>query len=429
MNVAEFFINLGIKGNGKVKEGLSEVHTALKSARDTSWELKAGVVGAVIALEEMTRHAVGTAVDLKNFAGATGLSTEELQKWGYWAEINDVKAQGLAETIKGLQSAQAAMRLGIGVPAGVGYFRLNPGEGPVQMFAEVQKKLREIGNDQREIGNARTMAATLGITDDMFAALRIGTMGFAGLTKQMVLNRQEQQNLLALNRQWHEFWLTLRGTSNKSVANDLAGPITEYVHTLRNAIVELGEISAKFHSFLKTNFSPAELKVLQASFGALALAIIAFVAPLGPAIAAIAALGLGLDQIYKYTHGEKSLLGDVIEANKPFVGPMRPDTVGAGRIGPGSARFGTDYSPEAPGGPSHAARSFMDVVSSTLHAMRPGQSLTPTVSVVNHINADGHDPAKLAEHIDRHNARSVSNAVMQLQNVNASAVPTGSGGN
>jgi hypothetical protein len=181
----------------------------------------------------------------------------------------------------------------------------------------------------------------------------------------------------------------------------------------------------KFHSLLKEHFSPGELNALKATFGALALAILAFVAPLGPAIAAIAALGLGLDQIYKYTHGEQSLIGDAVNANKTLVGPVRPDTVGAGRIGPGSARFGTDYSPQNEGPGGHPGRSFMDVVNSALTAMRPGSALPPTVNITSHIQADGHDTSKLADHIDKQQAKHVTNAVMQLGKITNTAVPQG----
>lgn len=309
MKIAELFIQLAIKGAGKAKEGLTGVHKALQGARDTSWELKAGIFGAVVALEEITRRAVLSAVDLKNFAGATGLSTLELQKWGYWAEINDVKAENMASTIKGLQAAQSALRLGQGVPAGAVYFGLNQANNPIEMMGEIQKKLRQIGTDQKEIGNARTMAATLGISDDMFAALRIGTVGFAGLRKEMMLTGKEQQELLKLNRQWNDFWLTLKGSSNKTVANDLAGPVTDFVHTLRNAVVEVAELSDKFNKAVGRMGKSDQVK-LKAAFEGLALAVVAAFAPLGPLIAGIVLLAGALDQIYKYTHGEKSLIGD-----------------------------------------------------------------------------------------------------------------------
>lgn len=310
MKIAELFIQLGIKGARVTKDALTGVHGALAGARDTSWELKAGIFGAVVALEEITRRAVLSAVELKNFAGATGLSTQELQKWGYWAEINDVKAENMASTIKGLQSAQSALRLGQGVPAGAVYFGLNQSNNPIEMMAEIQKKLRAIGNDQKEIGNARTMASTLGISDDMFAALRIGTVGFAGLRKEMMLTGKEQQELLKLNRQWTQFWLTLKGESNKTIANNLAAPITDFVHTLRNAVIELGELSSQFNKALG-QLGSKDANRLKVAFQAIALAITAAFAPLGPYVAAIVLLANALDQIYKYTHGEKSLLGDL----------------------------------------------------------------------------------------------------------------------
>lgn len=294
LKVGEFFVELGIAGAVKTKEAIGSVRSMMKGTRDASFEMKAGIFGAVVALEEITRRSIGAAVDLKNFAGATGLSTDALQKLNYWAEMNDVSAEGMTQTIKGLQAAQSALRLGMGVPAGAVYFGLNQNNNPIEMFAEIHKKLRQIGNDQKEIGNARTMAATLGITDDMFAGLRIGTGNMTGFRRELMLTNREVQSMLEVNRAWKDFWATLKGSTNKAIADDLAKPMVAMTHSLKNAVLELGALAHALERF------GTGAKVIGAGL----------VAVWAPWLAGVTAAAFLLDQIYKKTHGQKTIADD-----------------------------------------------------------------------------------------------------------------------
>lgn len=248
MKIADLFVDLDIKGNVKVKDALMGVDTGLQHTAELSMAAKAGILGAVLGLEEISRAAVGSAVDLKNFAGATGLSTGELQKWMYLAKMNDVAGEELASTIKGLQNAQAAMSLGKGVPEGALWFGLDPKNNPVEMFDEIAKKLRAIGSDQKQIGIARSMASTLGISDNMFAMLRAGNLSLAGFRKELVLTAADQKKLLAVDREWNQFWFDIKSASEKMVAQDLAEPIVGAVHIMDDAVQEFGDLVKKVKS-------------------------------------------------------------------------------------------------------------------------------------------------------------------------------------
>ncbi len=312
MKIADFFVNIGIKGNATVKNALTEVKGSLSTARDASLGLKAGIFGAVVALEEITRRSVGAAVDLKNFAGATGLSTMELQKWGYWAEVNDIKAESMAETIKGLQSAQSALRLGQNVPAGAVYFGLNQANNPIEMIEEIRKKIRSLGNDQKEIGNARTMAATLGINSDMFAGFRIGTVGFKGLTAEMMLTEKEQEKLLKLNREWHMFWMSIKGITQKTIANDLAIPLSGFVDTMTSAVKGLSELIKGIKDM------PNALNAVGLAIGGLAVVF-------APYTAALAGVVYLLKEFHQFKETGRSDLTDMLGLTGKKLGPMSPE--------------------------------------------------------------------------------------------------------
>lgn len=312
ISLAEFFINLGIKGNVKTKDALTGVHDALKGARDMSWEMKAGIAAAVIGLEEISRNAVNTAVNLRNFAGATGYSVEELQKWEYWAKINGLQAGSLEQAFRGLSAAQAQAELGVNVSPAFGYFQLDPRMNKDQMIKQMQVKLRSIGDDPRMIGMAREMFSKMNMGgDDVFAALRIGTVGFSGFTKQMALTRGEIDKLLALHGRWQDFWAELQGGSNKFVANDLAGPIGNFVDQLRNSLNVLEGFADKFHK-ITSKLSKRETRDLQGFFEALgAGAAILLGGPFTAAVGLLVAFAGALDQIDKFRHGKENVFDDI----------------------------------------------------------------------------------------------------------------------
>lgn len=423
ISLAEFFINLGIKGNVKTKDALAGVHDTLKGARDMSWEMKAGIAAAVIGLEEISRSAVTTAVDLRNFSGATGYSTGELQKWEYWAQKNGLAAGSLEQAFRGLSAAQAAAELGINVPAGFGYFQLDPRMNKDEMISRMQKKLREIGSDPRMIGMARTMFATMGMGgDDVFAALRIGTVGFEGFTKQMRMTTGEVEKLLALHSKWVDFWAELKGGSNKFVANDLAGPIGSFVDQLRNSLNVLESLSAKFHK-ISSKLNKKEVRDLQGFFEALgAGAAILLGGPFVAAVGLLVAFAGALDQINKFTHGKDSVIGDLGNAMEKF------NKAGAGPIKEGGDWLRNKLGIQDTGFVGSEAHKQMvgDLIGSGALPIgagaKPDMSFQITQHNIVHEATDGHAVKKL---VSDGMKQTIREAVSQLPGLNQSAVPNG----
>lgn len=322
MKIAEFFAELGIRGATQTTKALGGVLGQFKELRGMSLEAKAGIFGAVVGLEELTRRSVEAAMQLHNFQGASGLSTDRLQELGYLAEINGVKVESLTNSILGLQNAQAALRLGIGIPQGAVYFGLNQNQNPEQMYQEIVRKIRALPHDEREIGNARYMASTLGFDPAMFSAARIGTQSLKGFTDQMKLSEEETQKLFSLSQEFSKFWLTVKGQTNKTLADDLAGPIASVVKTFSTAVVEVGELVKDFKK-ITDKLSPAEMTAIKAGFVGLGGALAIAASPITAAAAALTALALALEQIHKYTHGEKNVFEDI---NKFF--GRKPEVVG-----------------------------------------------------------------------------------------------------
>lgn len=249
-------------------------------------------------MERITSSSVNSAVALKQFAASTGISIEALQQWEYWADKNNIEAGAMAQMFKQLQTVQAQMRSGGAAPAGAKFFNIDMNKNPLEVWNQIHQKIRAIGNDEKQIGMARTMFASLGISDQLFGAARAGE-GMQGFTKDMMLTGKEMNKLLSLNRKWVDFWNIIKGTTKKTIANDLAGPITDFVGTLQNAVKQIAE----FVKMIKKSLSSLGEGEMLALKGLL-LGIGAAIAPWSAALVAVAG---ALDQIYKYTHGEKSI--------------------------------------------------------------------------------------------------------------------------
>lgn len=395
MTVAELFVSLGIKGGKDVVTTLSGVQNGLQKTAEMSWAAKAGIFAAVVGLEEMTRFAVGTAVDLKNFSGATGLSTESLQRWGYVARMNNVSFDELSGTIRGLQSAQAKMAMGQGAPAGALFFGLDPNKNPLELFDQIAKKIRATRGDQRSIGVAREMAASLGISENMFAMLRTGQMSMAGFTKEMALTGAEQQKLLGLDRQWSRFWMTIKGLGQKTVANDLAEPITGFVHILTDDVKEINRLADD----LKKAFKKMDSPELETTLKAIGAALLIALAPLAPYTAALVALGAILEDLHKYREGKDSVLGMFMPGNQTDADLKK-------QVAEDKKKHGAAYRfffGQTPAEMELGIREYERQRAGLVGPVAPAPATAPNVNVTNHIEVNGAPhPEAVAHAVGRH---------------------------
>ena len=94
----------------------------LGAVRDAGPAAKALVLAVLYGLERMTAAAGKRGMELQQFAAATGLSAEMLQKWQYAALGFGVQADEVASSVGSIQKAMTNMRLGLGAPEGFAQF-------------------------------------------------------------------------------------------------------------------------------------------------------------------------------------------------------------------------------------------------------------------------------------------------------------------
>ncbi len=259
MTVAELFVNLGIKGNTKVAQALTTVQGGLEKTAELSFAAKAGIIGAVIAMEELTRKSMEMGADLKNFAIATGLSTDQLQKWNQVAALSGVSTEDLMGDIKNLQKVMVDIMLGKGVPPGFMMLGITPSRDPFKMLDQIREKIKGMPTDV-----ARSLTSGL-ISEKMFVMLRSGRGAVAEFAKSMSLSPIEIDKLDKLNQKWATFWLTFKTDWGKIIA-DLSGPIGDVVTILTRATNEFTKIIKELDSVVSRIDFGAKLKPLMDFF-------------------------------------------------------------------------------------------------------------------------------------------------------------------
>lgn len=119
MNIAELFVNLGIKGSEKTIGALSNVRKGLGEVSSMSLEAKAGILAAIYGFERLMSASAAVGTGLTNFNALTGLSAKELQQWQYAARQAGESSDEFTGSLKAVQNSMTNMLLGKGAPEGL----------------------------------------------------------------------------------------------------------------------------------------------------------------------------------------------------------------------------------------------------------------------------------------------------------------------
>jgi hypothetical protein len=173
MNIAELFVNLGVKGADNAKKAIGGVKDGLGDVKSMSLEAKAAVIGAIYALERMMSSSAKAGTGFLNFGSLTGLSMQELQKWQYAARQAGVDGEELTGSLKGVQNSMTNMLMGKGAPEGMAMlansvgFDTSKARDSFYVLEQLQKFAQTVPED---VGNA--MIKSFGVSENTIAAMR-----------------------------------------------------------------------------------------------------------------------------------------------------------------------------------------------------------------------------------------------------------------
>lgn len=248
MKIAEFFVNLRIKGDNSAKKGLKDVKSGLGEVKSMSLEAKAAIIGAIYALERMMSDSAKAGTGFMNFASLTGQSAIALQQWQFAARQVGVANEEVEGSFKSVQQAMTNMLLGKGAPEGMAMLANKVGFDPNRardtfyVLEQLQKFAKEVPED---VGNA--MIRSFGVSDNMIAAMRRNAFRPEVFKKAPVYSQGEINQLNKVDVAWanlgNKIKMAIGHLTSKhglEIVNEIS-QITNQVLRLTDALVKLAE--------------------------------------------------------------------------------------------------------------------------------------------------------------------------------------------
>lgn len=295
MKIGELFVALGFQADNKK---LSDFNNNMGAAKVNALAVKAAVIGATFAVLKFTDATLQYAVSLKNFAVQTGLSVMELEKWRFVSEQNDVSGQELISTIKGIQSAQAQIKLGAGNIKPWQLLGISPNEDPFTVLKQLRERVKNL-----DPALAANVLSQLGVGQNFLNVLKASNLEFDKLNEKFLLTKNETLDLLALNRAFKDIIFSLRGLRNRFVALS-SKPLLAILKAVKNVTLFILDLIFKLVD-LGNRFTFLKKIILVAA------ALIA--ASFFPVTAAVAAVIAIVDDLYTFFQGGESIIGRFVD--------------------------------------------------------------------------------------------------------------------
>lgn len=253
MNIAELFVNLGIKGADKTVSALGSVKKGLGEVSSMSLEAKAGILAAMYGLERMAAVSGATGTGLTNFAALTGLSAKTLQQWQYAARQAGVSGEELTGSLKAVQNSMINMLLGKGAPEGLGIVSKAVGFDPKKardsfyVMEQLQKAAQALPKD---VGNQ--VLKSFGISEGTVAAMRRNAFNPDIMSKAPMYGDNEIASLNKSNIAWSNLGNKIEmafGHFNAKHGQQLVSDISKIVDEVMKFVEALNTLAEKLKIF------------------------------------------------------------------------------------------------------------------------------------------------------------------------------------
>ena len=259
MEVGEIFISLGIKGQEKTLGALSQTEKGLKGLASMSFEAKAAIVGAMYALERLFAQSGAQGTNLTNFSALLGEGTQTIQRYQYAARQMGVTNQETAATFKTLQDNITKIVINHGVPEGFAIISNKLGGFGPQDLNNFQKnpellmqKLQEYAQKEKNIGVRNFALRSMGVGDNMIAAMTRGAFNQKALGAAPVYGDKELKSLDRANIAWSNLRTNIEmavGHFNAAHGGQLVNDVSKVVNIGLHLVEIMIKIADKYHVF------------------------------------------------------------------------------------------------------------------------------------------------------------------------------------
>lgn len=252
MNIAELFVNLGIKGAEKTVGALGQVKKGLGEVGSMSIEAKAGILGAMYGLERMMAISGQAGTGLVNFAALTGLSAKGLQQWQYAARQAGVSAEEMTGSLKGVQNSMTNMLMGKGAPEGIALLSKAVGgldptkyKDTFYMMTKLQEGIQKMSPEMGQM-----VAKSFGVSEGVISAMHRNVFTPDMLKKAPTYSDGETKSLDKSNVAWANLGNKIEmafGHFNAKHGQTMVGDISKVV----DQVVRLAEAFERLSEKLK----------------------------------------------------------------------------------------------------------------------------------------------------------------------------------
>lgn len=258
MTIAEFFVNIGVKGDGSANKALSGVKTGLGEVKSMSLEAKAAVLGAIYAFEKMMSASSQQGTSLLNFSSLTGMSAQALQQWQYAARQAGVDGDELTGSLKAVQSAMMDTLQTGNAPEGMvmvaNKTKMKTDADSLRDTAYVMQNLQKFAQSvPADVGNR--MLKSFGLSEGTIAAMRRNAFTPEMMAKAPTYSDREIGTLNKADVAWKNLGAQIQmafGHFNAKHGLELVRDltmITKSVERLANSLVTLAEKGQIFFAF------------------------------------------------------------------------------------------------------------------------------------------------------------------------------------
>ena len=309
MNIAEFFVKLGVNADTNKLKAFSNSVQAIPSKLLT---LKNAFSAAVIyGVDRFVDSTVRGTVALQNFNNQTDLSIRKLQQWQVAGELSDISlsAEQVTASIQNLQKNLTNIRLGGG---NIRPFQLLgidvQGKNAFQVLEQVREAIKGLDS-----ATAVNLIEQLGLSSNFINVLRISRKEFEALGKGQFLSVKQRDTVLKLGTAITKLKIEFKLLKDRVVADfePLWSALLQIITKLSSAFSRLIAFISKSEPAMKTLL--AVIAVLTIAFAPLASAIIGVI--------------LLIEDFFTYMEGGDSWIGDMIESISEFAKALYDDFI------------------------------------------------------------------------------------------------------
>ncbi len=263
MNIAELFINLGVKGSEKSLGGVLNLQKGLKDTASVSLETKAALVGVMYALERMFAQSSRAGNSLAQFGATMGGHTQELQRYQYVAKQIGSSNDELAATFQNLSSQATDVLLGKGAPETIARVAQVTKAGIGEMERELEKaangdvvplftRLNKYFQTEGSVGYRNKTAKDFGISRPIEAGMIRNKFNDKALASAPTYSDKEISNLDTVYGKWEKLGTVIEmafGRFNAKHGSEIVDGISKVIPkvvALAEALDKLGTKAGVF---------------------------------------------------------------------------------------------------------------------------------------------------------------------------------------